>query len=671
MRESWRHKPSFFLKNGFLLAILAIFTFEALYSYRSIDRLLDAHGQYTARQWADAFVLQENLTNTLLSGAELSDQEQRSLTLIANEGSVFRFKFFDLDGELVFSSEGETGPSESLTAHAPTAASRLFEGEPYIRLDEGEPGSDLPAYYAEGFVPLYRSGEIAGFAEVYVDQTESRSVLLNTLYPSLWLTLSLCIVAILHVLYTAWLMRREQSANDRAHHLARHDVLTGLHNRDVFVATLQERIAGKRKSDPGIAIHMIDLDGFKNINDRHGHGIGDELLRTVADVLLRNIRSEDLLARLGGDEFVAIQANVDNRQQAIDFASRMVASVREIRQVGNVEIRLSTSVGTYLLDSMVGTETEDIVLSRADAALYHAKGEGKDQVAIFEPEMEDLVRSRQLLRSRLVEAIENETLEVFYQPQHEAKTGRLCGFEALARLQDGEGGYVSPYIFIPLAEELRLMPRLGALILEQSCRDAVEWPDDLYLAVNLSVQQFEKGLVDVVRNALESSGLNPQRLELEITESMFIQDHDVPSIERQLHELKKLGVQIAMDDFGTGYSSLNSLWRFPFDKLKVDRSVVSQIDQSTTVNYILDTIAALGRTMRLRVTAEGVETEAQRTLAIQAGCDEIQGYFYAAPMAGKRVKEHISQVLAGKAAGADDISSPPAEAKTADDDQLT
>ncbi|MCP1199933.1 bifunctional diguanylate cyclase/phosphodiesterase [Notoacmeibacter sp. MSK16QG-6] len=626
-----------------LLSIAAIFAFSTFYSLRSVNKLLDSDASHTVEQWADAFVVQADLMETVLSRRPLTAEQRQTLEIVAKEGSVFRFNLYDAQGNLRLVSDVEGLPEngENLFEHEPELAARLLQGERITQLQDGRDKLDRPDFYAETFVPIMRDGEVRGLVEIYVDQTERRQIFAETLYPNLGLTLALCIIALMHTLYTARLLKKEKNASDRAFHLAHHDGLTGIANREVFHQRLADRLEGKRQADGKTAIHMIDLDGFKTVNDRYGHGVGDELLRTVTDALLQSMRRNDLLARLGGDEFAVIQSDVDDENMALRLADRMVEAAREIKRVGNVSVHVTASVGTYMLATMSDGETPDLVLSRADAALYHAKAQGKDQAALFEPAMEKLVRSRQKLRDRLISAVRDNTIEVFYQPQHDANTGTLCGFEALARLPDGDGDYISPDQFIPVAEELRLMPKMGACILERACRTAATWPDDLQLAVNLSVQQFEKDLVETVRTALSRSGLRADRLELEITESMFIHDHDVASVERQLHELKRLGIQIAMDDFGTGYSSLSSLWRFPFDKLKVDRSVVSQLDQSETVNFVLETIATLGHTMRLRVTAEGVENEAQRASAELAGCNEIQGYFYAKPMSSDMVDGHI------------------------------
>ncbi len=643
MVERQTTQSASFVRSSVLFVMVVLFTFGAIYSFRAIDRLLDDDARQIAEQWADAFIVQADLMDTILAERSLSTQQRQTLDIIAKEGSIFRFNLYDAQGNLKLVSDrhAHLHNAESLFEHEPHVAADILQGSRHTNLRNAGEGSDQPDFYAESYVPIERGGTVAGVAEIYVDQTARREIFAQALYPNLGLTLVLCLIAMLHSVYTARLLKKEKRASDRAFHLAHHDVLTGIANREVFHQRLEKMFQGRRHVDARTAIHMIDLDGFKTVNDRYGHGVGDELLRTVTDALLRSIRKDDLLARLGGDEFAVIQTDAHDRDIALGLADRLAEAVRQITELGKVKVHVTASIGTYILKTISDDETADLALSRADAALYHAKAQGKDQAAVFEPAMENLVRTRQKMRDLLIAAVEDDTIEVFYQPQHDANLGALCGFEALARLPDGANGYVSPDQFIPLAEELRLMPRLGASILQRACQTATAWTEHLQLAVNLSVQQFDGNLVKTVKAALAQSGLRSSRLELEIAESMFIRDHDVAAIERQLHELKTLGVQIAMDDFGTGYSSLSSLWRFPFDKLKVDRSVVSQLDQSETVNFVLETIATLGRTMKLRVTAEGVENEAQRNSAEMAGCNEIQGYFYAEPMSSDMVEGHI------------------------------
>ena len=414
-------------------------------------------------------------------------------------------------------------------------------------------------------------------------------------------------------------------AEAEVRHLATHDVLTGLPNRILFSRRLAEAL---KRIGPShwIAIHCIDLDQFKAVNDIHGHAHGDHLLRCVADRFLSCMRPDDTVARLGGDEFVVLQTDVVDDDDVRSLAERLLGEIRRPFPIDGHNLHVGVSVG-----SAIAREREaspDAVLRNADLALYRAKREGRNTCRLFEPQMGASLRERRRLEADLRAAVANAAFALHYQPLVHASTGDITAFEALLRWTHPERGQVPPSDFIPIAEDVGLIDQIGAWTLGQACTDAVQWPDHISVAVNLSPLQFrDGGVVRTVRAALAASGLSARRLELEITESVLLVEGEATL--STLHELRRMGVRIALDDFGTGYSSLGYLRRFPFDKIKIDRSFVRDMVDSTECAAIVKAVAALGTALGMTVVAEGVETEEQRDLVRLQGCTEIQGYYYA------------------------------------------
>jgi diguanylate cyclase (GGDEF)-like protein len=419
---------------------------------------------------------------------------------------------------------------------------------------------------------------------------------------------------------------RRQS-QERLSHMARHDALTGLPNRVLFREHMQRVLPRVRRGD-SLAVLCLDLDGFKWVNDTLGHPAGDELLRQVARRLRDSARETDLIARLGGDEFAIIQIGAKQPADVEALAERLMAVVRAPFDIQGQRVEIATSVGAVLADPT--SSSSDELLRNADIALYRAKAEGRGICRFFEPGMDaDLLKRRQL-EADLRRAIAEEQFEVFYQPLVEARRQVLVGFEALLRWRHPVRGLVSPADFIPVAEETGLIKAMGDWVLFRACTDAMAWPDHLKIAVNLSPVQFIKGrLAEEVERSLTLSGLAPHRLELEITESVLLQDNEATL--GILHRLRDLGVRISMDDFGTGYSSLSYLRRFPFDKIKIDKSFVQNLQQGQGSIEIIRAVVGLGKALGMDVLAEGVETLQQLSILKGEGCDELQGYLFSKP----------------------------------------
>jgi len=423
------------------------------------------------------------------------------------------------------------------------------------------------------------------------------------------------------------------SAHQELHALAHQDALTGLPNRVVLRNQLEHALAGLKPQGCTIAVSYLDLDHFKDVNDSFGHETGDELLKAVAERLRDCIPAHEgqvrnLISRFGGDEFAILQTGISKPSESAALAARIVEAMRAPFSVNGQEIFIGTSIGIALAQGHV---TPSQILKHADMALYHAKADGRGTFRFFEQEMDVQLQARRVLEVDLRKAATNGEFELFYQPQININDNEIGGYEALLRWHHPERGLVPPAEFIPVIEDTGLIVPLGDWILEQACREAAQWPRNIHVAVNLSPVQFRsRGLVQSVSRALALSGLAPSRLELEITESVLLQDNEATV--SMLHQLRRLGVRIAMDDFGTGYSSLSYLRSFPFDKIKIDQSFVREMSQRADCLAIVQSVANLGSSLGMPTVAEGIETEEQLRQIQAAGCTDAQGYYFGRPM---------------------------------------
>jgi len=412
--------------------------------------------------------------------------------------------------------------------------------------------------------------------------------------------------------------------------MARYDALTDLANRTLFMEKIGEALARLRQRQEKFSILLLDLDQFKEVNDSLGHPVGDALLRAVAQRLCSVARESDTVARLGGDEFAILQtAESEQKESAIEFASRILQALTEPYVLDGYKVMIGTSIGIALAPEN-GTEPDQL-LRNADLALYRTKAQGRNGYRFFEPWMEEEARSRRALEGDLRNAVARSEFELYYQTVIDLRTQEVCGTEALVRWHHPMRGLVGPDQFISLAEETGLIIPLGEWILRQACADAAHWPAHIKVAVNLSAVQFGKGdLLDIVTRALADADLQPERLELEVTESILLRNNgENVAI---LNELKSLGVSIVLDDFGTGYSSLSYLQMFPFDKLKIDKSFVAELSNRAECAAIVCAVIGLGRSLGIGTTAEGVETREQYELLRAAGCREAQGYLLSRPV---------------------------------------
>ena len=429
---------------------------------------------------------------------------------------------------------------------------------------------------------------------------------------------------------------REQARRD-----ALHDALTGLPNRMFLAERLSHALAQMRRRGSGLAVLSLDLDRFKQVNDTLGHPAGDALLCAVSRRLQGCLRACDTVARLGGDEFAIIQTSIDAVQDVASLSQRIVDALSQPYDLDGHQVVIGTSVGFALAPSDATQAAE--LLKMADIALYRAKADGRGTFRSFETGMDAKLQARRLLELDLRKAVMVGEFELHYQPLVDLASGRVTVFEALLRWNHPQRGRVSPVEFIPLAEEMGQIVPLGNWVLQQACLDAARWPGAIRVAVNLSAAQFKgAGLVAAVAGALAASGLRPERLELEITETALL--HDSASTLGILRELRAAGVRIAMDDFGTGYSSLGYLRSFPFDKIKIDQCFVRDIETSADCKAIVRAVTGLGQSLGISTTAEGVETWEQLDQVRAEGCQEVQGYLFSPPVPAADVLTVLARI---------------------------
>jgi diguanylate cyclase (GGDEF)-like protein/PAS domain S-box-containing protein len=424
-------------------------------------------------------------------------------------------------------------------------------------------------------------------------------------------------------------------ADEKIAHMAHYDALTDLPNRTLFRAQIERELA-KTSEGEQFALLYVDIDEFKGINDSLGHHVGDELLKTVATRIRGCLKETDLIARLGGDEFAVIQTAVGSADDVVEFVTRIHEAIRQPYQCLGHQLSSDASIGVALAPQH-GTELDQLI-KNADLAMYAAKAEGRRTHRFFEPAMHASAKARLTMELDLRQALTDGGFEIHYQPIINLQRNEVSGCEALLRWRHPERGLVSPAEFIPIAEDAGLINELGDWVLKTACAEATLWPDHIRLAVNVSPVQFKCATLALkITGALAASGLAPRRLELEITEAVLIRDDEAALA--ILHQLRAIGVRIALDDFGTGYSSLSYLKRFPFDKIKIDRSFVTDIAEAGGSSTIVQAVVNIAAERNMTTTAEGVETEQQKQMLRALGCTEMQGYLFSAAKPGPEVRK--------------------------------
>lgn len=474
-----------------------------------------------------------------------------------------------------------------------------------------------------GSICFYRLSPGCAFTEMYVDFAQKLSI------------------AVSAALENASLYDNLKKMDEEIRHLAYHDALTGLPNRRLFTSLLTHELTQSRRHDKKMAIFFLDLDRFKDINDTLGHEAGDELLKQVAHRLKSVVRAGDTIARIGGDEFNIILADIDHVEVIAAIAQKIVECFRKTFIIAGHELHMSTSLGISIYPD--DSEEISILLSYADIAMYHAKKEGRNTYQFYDPEINFRTIERMRMNSLLLHSVERGELTVHYQPQIDIKTKDVIGAEALVRWNHPAMGLIDAAEFIPLAEETGFVASIDEWVLRTVCEQVKLWQDaGLYacVTVNLSSRQLQSPqLVAKVSQIFNDTGVSPEYLNFEITESVAMQN--IESTAERLKELSEMGVHINIDDFGTGYLSLNYLKRLPIECLKIDRSFIRDIVGDSDDRTIISAVTAMAHKMRLRVIAEGVETQEQFSFLRFAGCDEVQGYLFSRPLPAENFAELI------------------------------
>ena len=542
---------------------------------------------------------------------------------------VLRYELYDRAGQLAFTS-GLAGLK--LDDDIATLFASPADEAPKVTLYQGS-GEGAPSHFAALTLPLALNGEPRGTLVVYLDQSDQASALSSYFGLVAAITLILLGAGIAVPAIFAWMREREQrQAEAQVRYLEEHDTLTGLSNRKSFGESLTDAMTRMHRDRTHIAVLCLDIDKFKEINETADHSGGDQVLRDIGARIRATLREGDLIARLGGDEFAIALVDITNLGDVMAFMNRLVEALRRPLQVAGEEMLVTTSVGIALAPA--DGDTAALVLRHAGIALARAKGDGGQRMCFFEQSMDKALQRRRMVEHELRLALGREEFEVVYQPQYDLATERQCGSEALIRWHHPVHGKIAPGHFISVAEDTGLIVPLGEWVLRRACSDAVKWPEPLFVSVNLSPAQFRDGdVAETVAQVLKETGLPPERLELEITESLLI--NDTEEVLGKLNRLRQLGVSIAMDDFGTGYSSLSYLARFPFSKIKIDRQFIRNMTRDPAMRAIVKTIIALGKSLDVTITAEGVETQEQAAILREFGCPQVQGFLYGYPGAAE------------------------------------
>jgi diguanylate cyclase (GGDEF)-like protein len=525
----------------------------------------------------------------------LNNKASQELQVADTVTSNWHFQCYDADRLRAAGCNGDGSCLMSQVRNTGRAARATKETQ-----SKGKPSH----YFDVNITPLYNAtGEVAGAIEASRNITD-RMFLENSL-------------------------RRNQ---EKMRHLALHDSLTGLPNRLLFKDRLQRAIIEARRNSQQLALLFLDMDRFKNINDSLGHNYGDNFLKEIASRLEKSVRKSDSVARLGGDEFVILLCDIANSETAGNIANKFLKKLSTSLILENQEHYPSASIGVSLFPA--DADNADDLMKCSDSAMYLAKDKGRGNVQFFTAELKSHADKMVTIEAALCQAIELEQLILHYQPQCDLVTGKTVGFEALVRWRDPVKGLIPPNDFIPIAEDTGLILSLGEWVLNKACQDHKLWLEQgmppMRMSVNISPRQFHHGqLLEMVQRVLNNTGLKPEFLELEITESSIM--YDAAHAIKVMHELRELGIDLAIDDFGAGYSSLLRLMDFPITKLKIDRGFIKNLGEDETSEAFTHVIMSLADILKIKVVAEGVENQEQADILIACGCKNVQGYFYGRP----------------------------------------
>jgi len=618
------------------------------------DHLLYEDATDDARAWARYVTFSVKDLEQIGGGEEPSRASMAFFQWSQENSSVFRYEIFNREGYSQLVSDRHGTALVDVSEFSADAAGAIRSGQPTVAVRDGARAGD-PSFFAEAYMPVLVDGRPIAAVAAFLDETKNRDRFSQTFLIAAG---SLCLLTALAFVVpaAAWYRRtrEKQRADAELMFLAKHDGMTRLVNRVHLTERLNEALITAAAAGTETAVHYLDLDRFKEVNDTLGHRGGDTMIKLMAERLRASTRSDDIVARLGGDEFVVVQPITD-RSDAEGLAQRLLAVMAKPFPIEGHDIATSASIGIALAPQD-GSDAERLLKS-ADLALYKSKADGRNCASFFTPDMDTALQARLSLERCTRAMVKDEGFHLHFQPLVDASGSGVTGFEALLRMHGEDGSLIPPATFIPVAEEMGLIGKIGTWVIRKACLSAALWPEHLTIAVNLSPSQFDgSGLCDTVAAALAESGLAPGRLELEITESLL--RHDTDAVMGELHRLKALGVSIVMDDFGSGYSSLSYLWRFPFDKIKIDRTFMQGLDTThKSVETIIKTITDLGHALHMSVTVEGVEDGTQAQFVRDIDGDQMQGFYFGRPMPEEdipgRMLEDSRQALARQSAAAE------------------
>ena len=625
-----------------LLMLAATMLGVGILTIKTVEELqLMRDAEMTAKRWSNLFNDRLEDTWHTFRQRRISDFTNSVIRPSADVGRVVSFDLYDNNGHMFYSAgdaDWQPALAVGMLLDSPVTRRNIKLEKTTARLHRLESPIGL-RHYASVAIPFHLTDHYLGSVVAFIDQTEQAHSLMQSfeiVATATLILLSISLGAAAYVLISRSLERWR--AETRLRYLSDHDELTGLPNRACFDRTL-DKVIEHRPDDRSVAVIVLDINRFKEINDAYGHAAGDSVLRSVSDRIKTSVPGIDFAARLGGNEFALTLNSVSSTREVRSFLNILRKTLAGTYWANGEELSCGFAMGV----AVAPADGDDVatLMRHADLALGRAKADGTNAFAFFEPSMNTAFQRRREREHDLRNAIENEELELYYQPQVCLDTNTVCGQEALLRWNHPAHGVIAPAYFIPLAEETELIIPISEWALRRACEDAMSWKAPLRIAVNLSPLHFERGgVAKLVGRILQETGLEPERLELEITESILVGDAE--SAVAELNKLRELGVAIAMDDFGTGYSSLSYISSFPFSKIKIDKTFTQAIGNDDALSAIVKCIIAMGNALDVIITAEGVETEEQARMLEKFGCHQVQGYLYGRPVSAQACSRQIA-----------------------------
>lgn len=590
------------------------------------ELVMRSHARQTALSWATYFAnVTPDLENVVQHGNPAPSLVERFRQASAIN-RVIRFTVLNAVGRPVYTFQSAAANNADGKSANAAEAERSMSAQLVQQMAGTKVNESRKLVLNAAISPILKNGTAIGAIHVVVDQSHLNSVFFDAAVAGGWEILVLVNLVLLACWFMYLILTRV--AKNYSEISNRTDELTGLPSRTAFMQELDDALARNDAKSSKTAVMVVKIDRFRELNELLGHDGADAILREVAKRLKTVVTKKGYVARISGNTFGLQFPDIDTATDASDIGEQIIEALSQPFLCRGKHIQPKASIGVCLSPDD-GTDTST-TLKRADIAQFIAKEHGGNQLMFFDPASAAKFARKHELENMIIGACEEQLFQLYYQPLYDLKSEQLTGFEALIRLPDGNGGMIPPDQFIPAAEAMRKIGEIGAWVLFEACRTASNWPATVSIAVNLSPLQFQSGnLIDDVKQALELSGLAPDRLELEITEGLMLDNSD--TVREQLDQLQAMGIHIALDDFGTGYSSLNYLWRFPFDRIKIDRSFVAGMGESEQAKGILKTIVDLAGTMKLPITAEGIETHEQLAYLTELGCHVGQGYYLGRP----------------------------------------